>query len=248
MATAPRSSQVRDATAIIKARHRTQVRRRLIRVIVPAAVVLLGVAAVWAVWFSPLFSTKSVQVTGNSQASVEQIIEAAQVPIGTPLARVDTAAIKDRVKQVPVVADASVSRDLNGVIEISVTERVAVYTISVSSQYLLVDSTGTGFLTVPSAPDSLPMVKLTVDDSEQSQRLMVDAATIIAALPDSVRASMTVMSAETPDTFTIDLANGAQILWGSAEESDLKAQVIDGLLNVDAHYYDVSSPSHPATR
>ena len=245
---ASRSDQVHDATQIIRARHRRQVRRRAIRVIVPIAAVLLIAAMVWVVWFSSLFEARSVRVEGNSQASIDQIVAAAQVPLGTPLARIDTDAIRDRVREVPPVADATVTRSLTGVIGISVTERVGVYVISVGSQYLLVDSTGMGFLTVDSVPEGLPAVTLTVDHTPESTRLMADAAVIVQALPDSVRTQMSWMGAQTPDTFTIGLASGSEILWGSAEDSSLKAQVIDGLLHVNAHYYDVSSPSHPSTR
>lgn len=245
---APRSSQVRDATAIIRARHRGQVRRRVLRVVIPILVVLLVGVLVWVVWFSSVFQATSVHVEGNSQATTEEIVAAAQVPLGTPLARIDTEAIRTRVLQVPPVADATVTRSLTGVIHITVTERVGVYVISVGSQYLVVDSTGTGFLTVADVPEGLPVVSLTVDHTPESERLMADAATVVQALPDSVRTQMTWIGAQTPDTFTIELASGAEIFWGSAEESDLKAQVIDGLLNVGARYYDVSSPSHPATR
>ena len=245
---APRSSQVRDATAIIRERRRTQVRRRVIRVAIPILIVLLIAAVVYVVWFSSLFSAKSVHVEGNSQASTEEILAAAQVPLGTPLARIDTDSIRTRVCGVPEVADATVSRDLSGVIQISVTERVGVYVIAMGSGYRVVDSTGVGFLTVPSAPEGLPAVSLTVDNTPESHRLMADAATVVTALPDSVRTRMTWIGADTPDTFTIDLDDGSEILWGSADDSALKAQVIDGLLAVNAHYYDVSSPSHPATR
>lgn len=248
MAANPRPSHVRDATAIIRARHRSQVRRSVIRVGVPIAVVLLAVAVVWVVWFSPLFQAKSVQVSGNSQASTEEIVQAAQVPLGVPLARVDTAAIRDRVEQVPAVADATVSREISGVVRISVTERAAVYAIPSGAQFLLVDSTGTGFLTVASLPEGLAVVRIPDDQTPASKRLMADAAQIVASLPQSVLAQMASMGAETPDTFTIDLASGAQIFWGSAEESAMKAAVMEGLLNVPATYYDVSSPSHPATR
>jgi len=245
---APRPDRVHDATAIIRARHRSQVRRRVIRVAVPIAAVLLIAAVVWIVWFSSLFEADSVRVEGNSQASTDQIVAAAQVPLGVPLARIDTDAIRNRVREVSPVADATVTRSLTGTVQISVTERVAVYVISVGSQYLLVDSTGMGFLTVASVPEGLPAVNLTVDHTPESDRLMADAAVIVQALPDSVRTQMSWMGAQTPDTFTIGLSNGSEILWGSAEDSGLKAQVIDGLLHVNAHYYDVSSPSHPATR
>lgn len=244
----PHSSQVHDATQIIQARHRSHVRRRLIRVLVPILVVLIIAALVWVVWFSPVFEARSVEVKGNSQASTEEIVAAARVPLGTPLIRIDTNAIRARVREVPPVADANVTRSLTGTVQISVTERIGLYVIPVASQYLVVDSTGTGFLTVAAVPEGLPVVNLTVEATPESQRLMTDAATIISALPDSVRTQMIQMGAETPDTFTIDLANDSEILWGSAEDSALKAQVIDSLLGVNAHYYDVSSPSHPSTR
>jgi len=248
MATHSRHSQVRDATSLIRARHRAKIRRRVIHVAIPVAVLLLAVAVVWVVWFSSLFVAQSIRVTGNSQASTDEIIQAAHIHLGTPLARLDPDAICDDVKQVPAVADATVDRNLSGVITISVTERTAVYVIPSGAQYLLVDDTGKAFLTVEAVPEGLPVVTLKNDHTPAADRLLADAAQIAQALPDSVRGQMTSMGAETPDTFTITLSNGSQILWGSADECELKATVIDALLNVGASYYDVSSPSHPSTR
>jgi len=242
------SPVVRDASSLIKARHRAGRRRRAVRIVIAVLVLALAAGAVWAVWFSPWFVTRSVQVTGTTVTTPEEIAAAAGVKPGTPLIRLDVAAIRDAVGQVPAVASAEVRWNLDGVVLIAVTERVAVYVIPESGQYRLVDVTGTGYLTLPEAPKGLPVVRLADDGSDVSKRLMADAGVIAAALPQSVRDKMVSMTAGTPDTFTIDLKGGAQILWGSAEQSALKAQVIDGLLKVSAHYYDISSPSHPATR
>jgi len=242
------STTIRDATSAIRARHRRQVRSRAIRiVIIVLAVSLIGLA-VWAVWFSPLFVTRSVEVEGASQVPVDEIIQVAEVPLGTPLVSLDVEAIRTRVLTIPVIAEAEVTREISGVVRLSITESVAVYVIPTNDTYLLVDDSGKGYLTVTARPEGLPVVEIDVDESESSKRLMADAATIVVALPESVLTRMTSMTTDSPDTFSIRLKGGSVILWGSAEESPLKAQVIDGLLNVKASYYDVSSPSHPATR
>lgn len=241
------SASVADATSVIEARRRALVKSRVIRVLIAIVALAIAVFAIWAIWFSPMFVTRSVEVTGNSQASTDEILQAAQIDMGIPLVGVDTAAVRTRVLDVPAVADATVSRHLSGVITISVTERVAVYTMSDSNRFLLVDATGKGYLTVDSQPAGLPVVKLSPELSTQD-RLMADAAQIVQALPVSVTSQMLSLSATSPDTFTIALGSGATIMWGSADQSGLKASVIDGLLNVPASYYDVSSPSHPATR
>lgn len=239
---------VRDVTSTIRARHLKQLRIRMIRIIILATVVLLIGATVWVVWFSPLLIARSVVVSGNAHASTAEIIETAEVPIGTPLVAVDTQLIEERVMTIPVMAEVVVRREITGVVKIVVTEAKAAYIIPISGLYLVVSDQGKGFDMVPEPPEGLPTVNMVIDDSEASVRLMVDAAAILQALPESVRSLMTLLGAQTPDTFLISLNDGRQILWGSTEDSELKATVIEGLLNVPASYYDISSPSHPATR
>ena len=54
---------------------------------------------------------------------------------------------------------------------------------------------------------------------------------------------------ETIDQITLVLRDGREVLWGSADESALKAQVIDRLLvSQKAGVYDVSVPGSPTTR
>lgn len=243
-----RSTQVKDATSAIRARHRAQRRRRAIRVGIGVGVVAILGATVWAIWFSPWFVAREIEVSGLHQINEDEILAAAQIEFGTHLVSLDTDAIAQRVRALPIVADVAITRTWSGVVRIAVTERTAVYGIPWLGEYVLVDAQGIGFLTAPYTPEGLLIINLNADDSPTSTRLMADAATIAVALPDSVRSQLSWMTAQTPDTFTIGLLNGSQILWGSAEQSELKAQVIDGLLKISASYYDISSPSHPSTR
>jgi cell division protein FtsQ len=237
-----------DAASTIKARLKAQTRRRWARVAVVAAVVALVGFVVWAGWFSPWFVARSVVVTGTAQVGAEQIATAADVPLGTPLLRLDTAAIAAQVQAHPVVASVTIQRQLNGVVHIAVTERQPVYVMARGATFRVVDGSGVDYLDLPARPDDLPLVQLLDDQSPLSQRLMRDAAQVVAGLPDSVRARLAQVRVDSPDAIVIDLQDGDQILWGSAEQTPLKAEVIDSLLTVDASYYDVSSPSHPATR
>jgi cell division protein FtsQ len=75
-----------------------------------------------------------------------------------------------------------------------------------------------------------------------------DVATVVTALPKVLRDRAVLISAETPDSIVIELSGGAEVVWGSAESSAQKAQVIVALLSVKASVYDVSSPSHPTTK
>jgi len=239
---------IRDAATVFAAQRRRRRRRLLTRLGVTLGVLVLVVGTVWAVWFSPWFVVKTVTVTGNDTLDAQTVVAAAHIPVGTPLVRVDVAGATDRVRALPQVAGAEIVRHLTGAVQIRLTERTAVYVLTQAGRYQLVDATGTAYLPVDAPPAGLPLVRLPDVTTDAGARLLDDAAVIAANLPDAVRGQMVSLSAQTPDTFTIDLTNGAQILWGSAEDSPLKAQVITGLLAVKASYYDISSPSHPATR
>ena len=64
--------------------------RRLVLVVVALAVVAVGLVGLAQ---SPVFSVRTVAVSGNKTVPAGQIRQAAAVPLNVPLARVDTAAI-----------------------------------------------------------------------------------------------------------------------------------------------------------
>ena len=74
-----------------------------------------------------------------------------------------------------------------------------------------------------------------------------DIATVVTHLPEAVRADMVSMSAEAIDSITVKLSGKRTVEWGSADDSELKGQVLSALLSTDARAYDVSAPLHPTT-
>lgn len=208
------------------------------------ATLALLVVGAWVVYVSPVFAVTTVTVTGTSVLTPESVQAAAKVPLGTPLARLDAGSIVSRVLQLRPVAEVTVTRSVPHTVKIAVKERSAVYALSSGSGFDLVDASGVDYTSVPDAPQGLVAATITGDD----QRLRRDVATVVASLPQAVREKAVLVTAKTPDSIVIDLNGGAEIVWGSAESSPQKAQVLAALLSVKASVYDVSSPSHPTTK
>jgi cell division protein FtsQ len=58
---------------------------------------------------------------------------------------------------------------------------------------------------------------------------------------------VTSVSAAEPDQVTLQLNDGVTVVWGSADQAALKAQVLSALMATHARYYDVSSPGSAVT-
>ena len=68
-------------------------------------------------------------------------------------------------------------------------------------------------------------------------------------LPSDLAARVDHVEVQTIDQITLVLRDGRQVLWGSAEQSELKARVLPELLAAQrAQVYDVSVPESPITR
>ncbi|MDR1449387.1 MAG: FtsQ-type POTRA domain-containing protein [Propionibacteriaceae bacterium] len=236
---------VRDVTAELRrSRRRRQRRRRRLAVSVAAVVLLLG-GAVWLVGFSPVFAVAAVTVEGTELLTTDEVAAAAAVPLGLPMVRLDTAAVVERVRQLPAVAAAEAVRHLGGTVEIRVVERQPVYGQLDGAAVRLVDATGCAYAEVAAVPDGL----LTASLADSSDRLRAAVAVVVTALPETLRSSVTALNAASVDHIELSLASGATVLWGSADDSSFKGQVAAALVaGVAASYYDVSAPNSPATR
>jgi cell division protein FtsQ len=233
-----------DASVRLAHRRRQQLRRRVLRVAIVLMAIAVVAGGVWVVYFSRAFAATTVSVTGTSVLTAGEVTAAAQVPLGTPLARLDTAAVAARVKLLKPVADVTVTRVVPNKVKIAVTERTAVYAVSAGGGFDLVDASGVPYTSVSAVPQGLIVATINGDDA----RLRRDVGTVVTALPQTLRDRAVLISADTADSIVIELTGGAEVIWGSAENSAQKSQVIAALLLVKASVYDVSSPSHPTTR
>ena len=71
---------------------------------------------------------------------------------------------------------------------------------------------------------------------------------MVSALPDDLATRVDHVEVETVDQITLVLRDGREVLWGSAEESQQKAQVVAVLLGERGRIFDVSVPGSPTSR
>jgi len=221
-------------------------RRRTVLVLVAVAA-LVAVALVWVVAYSSLLGVRTVDVRGAHVLTSAEVEAAAGVAKGTPLVRVDTAAVTRRVERLPDVAAAEVSTTFPSTLVIRVTERQAVGYVRRGSQAVLVDRTGDQFRTVNAAPRGLP--RFVVPEGTDARTTGGAVATVAAALPASLRRQVRSIEALDPAAITLVLTRGRDVAWGSAQSSSLKARLLPTLLaQKHAHHVDLTNPDQPFTR
>lgn len=233
------NGRVRD-----RAREARQRRVRLLgRLIATLAVVgVLGYVAT----VSPLLAVKKVVVTGNRAVATDAIATAAGVRVGQPLAQVDAAAVSRRVGGVPGVGRGDVALVLPDTVTIRVTERAVAFAVAVDGGFAWIDGTGMRFNQTPDAPAGVPRAEADPNDKQ----LLAEVATVVGALPARMTEKVDHVSAPTRDSIVIVNADGSQISWGSGDDSALKGQIADALLQAQptCRAVDVSSTSFPTTR
>lgn len=210
------------------------------------ALVLLVALGGYLVFFSPVLAAQQVTVEGTSLLTADEVRSTAQVALGEPLLTQDLGAVTQRVENLPAVRSADVSRQLPDTVAIAVVERAASYLRERDGGFDWVDPEGVAFhrTAEPIEGELLALVA----DVEDPQRLLADAATVADNVPPDVRAEVVSIQAEAVDRISLVLDGGRTVVWGSAEESPLKAEVLATLLSVEAEIYDVSAPGHPTTR
>ncbi len=214
-------------------------------VLVALVLLALGGLAGWVVLVSDVLGVDDVEVTGTQLLGERQVAAAAAVPGGEPLARVDLDAIERRVESLAEVRDATATRDWPHDVSLRVTERQAIAVVAMSGQLRGMDDQGVLFRDFGRAPAGLPRVDMPWGTRSEA---MVEAARVIESLPPDLVSQVDHVEVGSMDAISLVLRGGRRIVWGSAEESDAKAEVVDALLGaVPAQVYDVSVPGQPTT-
>lgn len=248
--TAPRSAKEERAARRTRRRfaRRQWARRWLsLRYVVAVVLVLAAVGtAVWLVLFSAGMQVHAVRVTGNELLSDSDVRRVADVRSGEQLALVDLDRARRRVGSLAEVASVEVTRQWPDAVEVRVVEREAVAVVELGGRLRGLDADGVVFREYDAVPPGMPRVRPSVAAGRDA---LEEVASVVSALPADLAARVDHVTVETIDQITLVLRDGRQVLWGSADESELKAQVLDKLLvSQQAGVYDVSVPSSPTTR
>jgi cell division protein FtsQ len=213
-------------------RPRRFVRRRGPRhpVLVAAVFPLLAATLAWVLWASPLLAVRTVQVDGVRTLSVAEVRDAAGLRTGTPLLRVDLDGATARVRRLPQVAAAEVSRSWPDRVVVTVTERVPVAVVERDGQRVLLDRDGVGFDTITGAAPKgvVPLAVAAPGPGDPSTRAALAA---LGALPDGVRTRLTQVAAATPQQVVLTLPGPVTVLWGDGGRAAAKAAALTALLD-----------------
>ena len=221
-----------------------------------AGIAIVGGAG-WALLGDRLLVVRSVTVTGTHLLTPEQVISAADVPLGTPLLSVDAGAVTSRVEAAhPVVATVTVTEDWPDHLVIAVTERVPAMAIRMAGGgYDLVDPSGVLVRWTEARPAALPVFVTTAAGSVLALRgnpELVAAAGVLAELQPWLARQVAEVSAATvaagADQVTLDLRDGKTVQWGSPGNAAQKNRELSILLPGQVREVDVSAPGTAVTK
>lgn len=223
-------------------------RRRTTWIVAAASLVGLVVACVGAA-YSPLFAVQQVHVVGVDGPAADEIETALAGQIGTPLPLVDENDVKAALVVFPAVQSYTLEARPPHELVVRVVPRTPIGVVQGEGGWSVVDAAGVVMSTTPDQPEGLPVIDVSAGLSSEAFRSL---GQVVRALPDGVHAEVVAASATSRDDVTLSLASGSQVVWGSVDETPLKAIVLESLMQVhpsgSVSVYDVTSPQTAVVR
>jgi cell division protein FtsQ len=239
------SPSVLSAERRLEERAKAERRERRTRLLRRAGWVLAAVTpfvlAGWVLLGSSWLVVDKVVVSGQHRLTAEQVLAAARVELGTPLARVDTGAVAARVRDLGPVASVSVSRGWPGTLKVVVVEREPVVAVGSGKSWTLYDGTGTQLGTATAVTAGI--VRLHVAHPGPDDPSTRAALTVLQGLPTPIRALVVEVRARSVEQVGLVLRDGRRVIWGGTSDRAAKAAALAALLKMKGHVYDVSSPA-----
>jgi cell division protein FtsQ len=219
-----------------------RLRKKIWLFVVSVTAILAGVL-VWLVWFSSVFAVKDVQVIAStgvilSADQVAQVQDKANIPLNQPIARLDTDSSAQAIVNLPWVSSVEVRRGWPNEVVVALVPRIPLARVAGQGQSQGVDAQGIVF----DSPnlDGLPLI-------EAAGAPLVSAVEVVSQLPANLAQKVVRVRAQSIDSVELDLKSGSVVRWGSADEPEFKAAVLEALLSLRAQVYDVSAPELPTT-
>lgn len=209
------------------------------------ALIVVFVGLGLLLYFTPIMAARNVVITGLGSVTQEEVISAAAVKQGTPLLQVNTDDVAERVATIRRVATARVQREYPSTLRITVVERVPLVVKDYPDGTHVFDKDGVDFATGP-PPPNLPYLE--ADNPGPSDPPTKAALAVMTALPPEVAGQVARVSAPSVAAITLTLADGREVVWGTTDRTEEKAQKLAALLTQPGHTYDVSSPDLPTVK
>ncbi|HCB05184.1 MAG TPA: cell division protein FtsQ [Nocardioides bacterium] len=217
--------------------------RPLLALVLVAALVGVGI---YALWFSTWLAVDDVDVSGAETVEVSEVKARSGIDVGEPMISADLDNAERRIGALAVIRSVTVTRQWPNGILISIEERTPIAVVQIGDRLRGMDEEGVVFRDYRTAPPELPRVVTTSGTTSAALR---EAAEVVSALPQDLALIVDHVQVASVDEISLVLKDGREVVWGSADESATKADVLATLLaTVKAQVYDVSVPSRPTTR
>jgi cell division protein FtsQ len=213
--------------------------RRRIQIRAAAAVLLvIGVlAGCTALYRSPLFAVKRVEVVGAAHVGADRVRTLAAVSEDVTLIRFPAEEVARRVAKDPWVASVTVSRLFPDGMRIRVVERQPVAMADVGQTLWLVDSTGMVIAKRSVEQTSTAIVIRDVPglDLKAGRRTtsepLLNAIAVVVAISDRLRSMIGSVSAPTIDGTTLYTRDRVEVVFGDAAEAQAKDALVQRILD-----------------
>ena len=206
---------------------------------------IISVVLALVLYFTPAMSARSLVIVGTGAVSREEVVDVAQVRIGTPLLQIDTDAVADRVAGIRRGASARVQREYPSDLRITIVEREPVVVKDFPDGPHLFDRDGVDFATAPPPP---ALAYIDTDNPGPADPPTRAALEVMTALRPEVVAQVSRVAAPSVASITLTLTDGRTVVWGTTERTAEKAEKLAALLTQPGRVYDVSSPDLPTVK
>ncbi len=229
---------------------RRKTRRRLL--IAAGTVVVLLAVLMSVIFLSPALAVKTITVEGADLTDSATLSQALEPLKGTPLARVGEREVAAQVDHFPAVESVEVVAKPPSELHVRIIERTPVAVLKDGKKFVLIDESGKALASVRKrSAAKLPLI----DGAKAAEDPDVFASItgVLGALQPEVLKQLDHASARSVDSVELQLTNGQKVLWGNAGQQELKATVLQALLQAKgvkgkASVIDVSTPTRPVTR
>ena len=239
-------AQLRSESRRFSAESRRRRRNWLIALAAVGALALFVVAGA----FTPIMAVREVQVVGTVNVNPADVQQALARFDGRPLALVDDAEVHLALEPFPMIQHYAVERVPPHTLLVRIEERVPVISVQGDAGFAMFDSAGVLLASAETPPAGAPVgVGAVTDFSSEAFR---SAGRALRDMPDELRAQVVSVTASSGQDVSFTLSNGIEVLWGDADRTRYKAEVLARMLVALAdrgvEYIDVSSADAPVFR
>lgn len=252
------SSRPKVVDFVQRSKERRKASRRVIvlRVLIAVAVACAVAGLTWLLFFSSMLQLRTSDITvegANEWVSESQVLGIASEQSGKSLLLVSSNEVISQIKEIPGVTSATATKRFpHGLLVEIEAQKPAAMLKSSDESMTAVDSQGRVLNSVEGANvDGIPVIEVEDVENSLNTQAIKEALKILAALPESMRQTVTSVTAETRDSITTTLNNGERVIvWGDSSDLELKKAVVDKIINDpnvigDKRQVDVSAPLKP---